>query len=72
MKAVATHPHIQYEAGPAAWGGWMIECACLGCGDRWHRPCQFPARTDEWIARYVNLHKHCRPRRQAAPPLPMR
>ena len=70
MKPIDGHPHILYEAGPSAWGGWLIECRCLGCGDHWHRPCQFPQRSGEWIQRYLNLHKYCRSPQQAIYPHP--
>lgn len=61
MRPIPGFPHVQYEAGPAADGRWLIECRCTGCGDRWHRPCDFPARTDEWIQRYLSLHFRCQP-----------
>ena len=66
MKRVATAPHVLYEAGKSADGRWLIQCRCNGCGDRWHRPCQFPERTGEWIQRYVNLHSSCTPASGAA------
>jgi len=67
MKPIKGYPHVLYEAGPSAAGGWLIECKCTGCGDHWHRPCLYPERTDEWVQRYLGLHFNCtNPPRQAA------
>jgi len=66
MQPLPGHPYVIYSAGPGGWSGWQIQAHCRLCGDSWSHSCNFPAKTNAWLARYGAQHAHGnQPLRQA-------